>query len=74
MTGTLYAVVLLAGDGHTTHSILQTNGLLIDRASGCPNRVQGAHQIQDFTEAVPRSGVILIGDRFFAGRWPCFFL
>ena len=26
----------------------------------------GEHQIQDFTEAVPRSGVILIGD-FFAG-------
>ena len=43
-----------------------TKHLQIDRAGGCPNRVQGAHQIQDFTEAVPRSGVILIGD-FFAG-------
>ena len=40
---------------------------------GCPNRVQGAHQVQDFTKAVPRSGVILIGDFFVAGHWPCLF-
>ena len=34
----------------------------IDRAGGRQHRIQGAHQVQDFTEAVSRSGVILIGD------------
>ena len=40
---------------------------------GCPNRVQGAHQVQDFTKAVPRSGVILIGDFSLQGDGPAFF-
>ena len=42
----------------------------IDRAGGRQYRIQGAHQVQDFTEAVPRSGVILIGDFFTLGDEP----
>ena len=42
--------------------------LLVERAGGCPNRIQGAHQVQDFTKAVPRSVGILIG--IFPGCWP----
>ena len=34
--------------------------------------IQGAHQVRDLIEAVPGSGLILIG--FFAGRRPCFFV
>ena len=37
-----------------------------DRTDRGQDWVQGAHQIQDLTEAVPRSGVILTGD-FSAG-------
>ena len=41
--------------------MLRKARLLVERAGGCPNRIQGAHQVQDFTKAVPRSGGILIG-------------
>lgn len=47
--------------GEIVHSrIAAEQDSVFHRAGGCPNRVQGAHQVQDFTEAVSRSGVILI--------------
>ena len=38
----------------------------VDRTCGRQYRIQRAHQVQDFTEPVHRSGVNLVGD-FFAG-------
>jgi len=48
---------------------LQRGYVSSERRHRCQRRVQGAHQIQGFTGAVPRSGVILIGDFVVAGCW-----